>query len=88
MWIKTGTIRSTKIQWLPVLANEAPLSLRRSEHTKRILDTLKNNPNFPLFRNIIEHPLKRLKCNKKKTILTGGQNLKKKNCGNRLKYKQ
>jgi hypothetical protein len=61
MRIITGTIRSTQIQWLPILANIAPPDLRRKECTKRILYTVKSNQHLPLFKDITEHPLKRLK---------------------------
>jgi len=54
--VVTGTIKSRQTKWLPVLANVDTQALFRSEHTKRILNNIKNNPHQPLFRDIKKHP--------------------------------
>lgn len=61
MQIITGTIRTTEVQWLPVLANIAPPDLRRLIDAERIVDKIKRNPKLPLYEDIISHPHKRLK---------------------------
>ncbi|VVC33749.1 Hypothetical protein CINCED_3A006493 [Cinara cedri] len=61
MRIITGTIRTTEVQWLPVLANIAPPDLRRLMHAERIVEKIKINPKLPLYEDIITHSHKRLK---------------------------
>jgi len=61
MQIITGTLRTTQVQWLPVLANIALPDLRRMMHAERIVDRIKRNPKLPLYEDIITHPNKRLK---------------------------
>jgi hypothetical protein len=35
MWLISGTVKSTQLQWLPVLANIAPPKLQREATTVR-----------------------------------------------------
>jgi len=68
----TGT--STQVEWLPVLANEAPSDLRRRKSAKRILDIIKHNPSLPLFKDITNEAkikVSRLKHNTHGWISTG-----------------
>ena len=41
----TGCLRPTETQWLPVLANIAPLDLRRKASTDRLLSNIEAHPN-------------------------------------------
>ncbi|VVC43894.1 Hypothetical protein CINCED_3A013597 [Cinara cedri] len=61
MRIISGTVKSTQIQWLPALANIAPADLRRKAATHSLLNKIKKNPNLPVYEDIYQHPVKRLK---------------------------
>ncbi|VVC34705.1 Hypothetical protein CINCED_3A013022 [Cinara cedri] len=61
MRIITGSIRTTEVQWLPVLENIAPPDPRRLMHAERMVDKIKRNPKLPLYENITTHPHKSLK---------------------------
>ncbi|KAL4092463.1 hypothetical protein QTP88_026964 [Uroleucon formosanum] len=61
MRIISGTVKSTQIQWLPVLAHIAPPDLRRKAATHSLLNKIKQNPNLPVYEDIYQHPVKRLK---------------------------
>ena len=51
----SGTIRSTPIEWLPVLSNIAPSHLRRESITKNLLHHVIENPSLPLC-DILQNP--------------------------------
>ncbi|CAI6361490.1 unnamed protein product [Macrosiphum euphorbiae] len=50
----------TQAQWLLVLAIITPPDLQRRECIKCILNFITNNQHLPLFKNIMNHPSKRL----------------------------
>ncbi|KAL4153411.1 hypothetical protein QTP88_001244 [Uroleucon formosanum] len=61
MRIISGCVRTTKLQWLPVLSNMAPPELLRYAATIRLLQQLQNSTNLPIFNDINKAPHKRLK---------------------------
>jgi hypothetical protein len=61
MRIISGCVRSTKVQWLPVLSNIAPPEIRRYAATKKILEQIKNSTHLPVHNDIYDAPFKRLK---------------------------
>jgi len=64
MRIITGTVRSTQLDWLPVLSNIAPPDLRRKVHTESMILKLSNYPDLPVQIVIANHPPKRLSSRK------------------------
>ena len=60
MRIISGTIRSTQTEWLPVLCNIPPPSIRREVATRRLLDTAGAIPNLPLIADFSNPPRLRL----------------------------
>ena len=60
MRIISGTIRSTQVDWLPVLCNIPPPSIRREVATRRLLDAVRATPNLPLLTDISSPPRLRL----------------------------
>jgi len=61
MRIITGTVRSTQLDWLPVLFNMATPDLRRQVQCESMLLKLSNYPDLPVQIDIVNHPSKRLK---------------------------
>lgn len=60
MRIITGTVRSTQLEWLPVLSNIAPPDLCRQTQTESILLKLSKHPDLSIQKCIVKPP-KRLK---------------------------
>ena len=61
MRIISGTLRPTQLSWLPVLSNIAPPDLRRKSAASNFLPAVEDNPKFPVFQDIYNHPKPRLK---------------------------
>lgn len=61
MRIITGAVKSTQLDWLPVLSNIDPPDLRRHSQTESMLLKLSNYPDLPVQIDIVNHPIKRLK---------------------------
>lgn len=61
MRIISGCVRSTKVQWLPVLSNIAPPNFRRYAATVKIIQQVQNSTNLPIFNDISIAPYKILK---------------------------
>jgi len=61
MRIISGCVRSTKVQWLPVLSNIAPPEIRRYAATVKILQQFQNSTTLPVHNDISDTPNKRLK---------------------------
>ena len=52
--------KPTQLPWLPVLSNVAPPSLRRTAATDKILRSIEDHPNWPVYADVFEHPPPRL----------------------------
>ena len=62
MRIISGTIKSTPLSWLPVLANIVPSNIRRNYATKREWDKYQSAPEkFPIWQDLSNIPNYRLK---------------------------
>ena len=57
MRLISGTVRSTPLPWLPLLANIEPSALRRITATDKLLNQVELHPNWPLHDYTIVHPL-------------------------------
>lgn len=64
MRIITGPVRSTQLDWLPVLSNIAPPDLRRQVQTESMILKLSNYPDLPVQIDIANHLPKRLRSRK------------------------
>jgi hypothetical protein len=64
MRIITGTVRSTQLDWLPVLSNIAPPDLRRQVQTESMILKLSNYPDLHVQIDIANHPPMRLSSRK------------------------
>ncbi|VVC28675.1 Hypothetical protein CINCED_3A024947 [Cinara cedri] len=60
MRIISGTVRTTQIQWLPVLANIIPPELRKLRKAHQEVTKVTNNPELPLYNDIVLHPPKKI----------------------------
>ena len=58
--IITGTVKSTQLQWLPVLANIAPAKLRREAAAVRELVNCRRNARSLLYESMLDIPPERL----------------------------
>ena len=56
----TGTVRSTPTQWLPVLSNIEPPSVRHEAVAAKLLNRIQGNQSLPLTSDVYNHPAKRL----------------------------
>jgi len=56
----SGALRSTPVQWLPVLSNITPPHLRRQEAVLKIVRKVHENPSLPLHNLIFQPPKVRL----------------------------
>lgn len=61
MWIITGVIKSTNIQWLQVLANIAPPDIRRYAATDKMVNRIENFSNLPVYNDVFQTLKLRLK---------------------------
>ena len=57
MQIIDGTVKSTPLQWLPVLTIIPPSSIRREELTGKLVDKILSKPELPLHQNHVHPPL-------------------------------
>lgn len=64
MRIITGSLKSTPLDWLPVLSNIPPSDLRRKEATLKEYRKILNSPNVPLHNDILQYSSPRLKSRK------------------------
>jgi len=64
MRVITGTLKSTPLQWLPVLSHIAPPSIRRRERMLKDLCTIEANPDLPIHDDLNNLPNMRLKSRK------------------------
>lgn len=64
MRVISGTLKSTNLKWLPVLANIVPPKIRREVAAKKIFCKFKNNENSLLHQQLIDPPRTRLKSRK------------------------
>ena len=71
MRLVSGTIKSTPVEWLPVLSNITPPDLRRREATMREWSKCYTNTKLPLHQDIQSDPTLRLKSRKPSWILGG-----------------
>ena len=60
MRLVTGTVASTPIEWLPALSNIAPPAIRRQTALVREYRKVTNNPDIPLYDDILDPPVPRL----------------------------
>jgi hypothetical protein len=61
MRIISGCIKSTKLQWLPVLSHIASPELRRHSATLKMIEKILNSPSLPIYNDVYNAPNKRLK---------------------------
>ena len=60
MRVISGTIKSTPVEWLPVLSNIAPPHIRRDAHTARLLARINGLTKLPIAAVLSNPPTKRL----------------------------
>ncbi|VVC31762.1 Hypothetical protein CINCED_3A021124 [Cinara cedri] len=54
--INTGIVNSTKIQWLPVLANIYPSHIRQQNTVLRVMNKIQNNAALPIHEDGVTTP--------------------------------
>lgn len=70
MRIISGTVKSTPVQWLPALCGIAPPDTRRKQALYRECNKILNNPQIPLYADLVSEHSTRLK-SRRPTLTTG-----------------
>jgi len=61
MRIITGCVKSTKLEWLPVLSHIAPPEVRRHSAEQKMIKKIQNSTSLPIYDDLYNAPNKRLK---------------------------
>jgi len=61
MRIISGCVKSTKLEWLPVLSHIAPPEVRRQAAEQKMIEKIQNSPSLPIYDDLYNAPNKRLK---------------------------